>query len=113
MPKYTLPELHYDYSALEPHISGQIMELHHQKHHATYIKTANATLEKLDDAATKGELERLPALERTLAFNLSGHVLHSIFWRCLTPAGQHHPEGALATAIDKNFASLDHLRPDE
>jgi superoxide dismutase, Fe-Mn family len=110
MPKYTLPELQYDYSALEPHISARIMELHHQKHHAAYVKNANATLEKLDEAAAKGELERLPTLERTLAFNLSGHVLHSIFWRCLTPAGQPQPEGALAAAIDKNFGSLDHLR---
>jgi superoxide dismutase, Fe-Mn family len=81
MNRYTLPDLSYDYSALEPHISGKIMELHHGKHHASYVKNANAVLDKLDEARQKEDFARLVLLERALAFNLSGHILHSIFWR--------------------------------
>lgn len=110
MPKYALPDLGYDYGALEPHISGRIMELHHRKHHAAYVKNANGTLEKLDAATRKGELDRLAALERMLSFNLSGHVLHSIFWRCLTPDPQPLPTGELATSLVESFGSLDGFR---
>ena len=85
MPTYTLPDLQYDYGALEPHISGKIMELHHDKHHAGYVKGANDTLEKLDEARTKEDFTRVGALEKALAFNLSGHVLHSLFWQNLAP----------------------------
>lgn len=110
MVKYTLPELRYDYGALEPHISRQALELHHRKHHATYVKNANAALESLDAACRKGDFERLAALEHALAFNLSGHVLHSIFWRNLTPAGAARPAGALAQAIDESFGTFDAFR---
>src|SRR5687767_4075173 len=78
MNKYILPDLAYDYGALEPHISGRIMELHHKKHHAGYVKKANEVLEQLDEAREKGDFTKLAALERALAFNLSGHVLHSL-----------------------------------
>jgi Fe-Mn family superoxide dismutase len=109
MPKYMLPELPYDYAALEPHISGRIMELHHRKHHAAYVKNANLTLEELDDAGRKGEFHRLPGLERAFAFNLSGHVLHSIFWRNLAPASKRlaRPENQLAKVIDQSFGSFE------
>ena len=94
MSKYTLPELGYDTSALEPHISGKVMELHHGKHHAAYVKNANAAIEKLDEARAGSDFTRLAALEKALAFNLSGHVLHSIFWRNLSPQGGGHPMGS-------------------
>ena len=80
MPKYKLPELPYDFSALEPHISAPIMELHHGKHHATYVKNANAALEQFDEARANSDWSRVAPLERELAFNLSGHILHSILW---------------------------------
>jgi superoxide dismutase, Fe-Mn family len=76
---YTLPDLPYDYAALEPHISGEIIELHHDKHHAAYVKGANDTLDKLADARANGEYGSIVGLEKTLAFHLSGHILHSLY----------------------------------
>jgi superoxide dismutase, Fe-Mn family len=110
MNRYTLPDLPYDYSALEPHISGKIMELHHGKHHATYVKNANSVLEQLDEARQKDDFTKLAALERSLAFNLSGHILHSIFWKNLTPKGGGTPKGDFATAIQNHFADFRRFR---
>ena len=100
---YTLPDLPYDPGALEPHISGRIMELHHGKHHATYVKGANTALEKLQELRAGGDFATISLLERNLAFNVSGHVLHSVFWTNLSPDGGGEPEGALAEALDANF----------
>ena len=107
MATYTLPELPYDYAALEPAINGNILELHHDKHHAAYVKGANDTLEQLAEARDKGALGGLVGLEKTFAFNLSGHVLHSIFWQNLSPEGGDRPDGELAAAIDNDFGSFD------
>ncbi|HXU11153.1 MAG TPA: superoxide dismutase [Candidatus Binatia bacterium] len=107
MPPYTLPDLDYDFGALEPHISGTIMELHHGKHHAGYVKNANLTLGRLDEARAMEDFTRLAALERALAFNLSGHILHSIFWKNLAPKGGDRPDGELARSIDRDFGSFD------
>jgi Fe-Mn family superoxide dismutase len=107
MPKYILPDLDYDFGALEPHISGQIMELHHDKHHKTYVEKANETLEKIDEARQKKDFSRIAGLEKSLAFNLSGHVLHSVFWKNMRPRGGDRPSGELARAIDRDFGSFD------
>jgi Fe-Mn family superoxide dismutase len=107
MPKYTLPELPYDFSALEPHISGQIMELHHGKHHATYVKSANEVLEQFDETRSKGDLSKIVSLEKSLAFNLSGHILHSIFWMNMMPKGGGQPEGELRAALDRDFGGFE------
>jgi Fe-Mn family superoxide dismutase len=107
MPTYVLPDLDYDYGALEPHISGQIMQLHHDKHHAAYVKKGNETLEKLDEARAKADYTRIAGLEKALAFNLSGHMLHSVFWKNLIPKGGGRPEGSLAAAINKDFGSFE------
>ena len=107
MPRYVLPDLDYDYSALEPQVSAQIMELHHDKHHGTYVKKANETLEKLDEARDKADFTRIAGLEKALAFNLSGHVLHSLFWRNLMPRGGGKPAGALADAITRDFGGFE------
>ncbi len=107
MGAYTLPDLPYDYAALEPAISGQIMELHHDKHHAAYVKGANDTLEQLADARDKSQFGTLVGLEKTLAFNLSGHVLHSIFWQNLSHDGGDRPDGILGDAISENFGSFE------
>jgi Fe-Mn family superoxide dismutase len=104
---YTLPELSYDYGALAPHIAGEIMELHHSKHHATYVKGLNDTLEKLAAAREGGDFGAIVGLEKTLAFNLGGHVNHSIFWKNLSPDGGDKPDGELAAAIDESFGSFD------
>jgi Fe-Mn family superoxide dismutase len=106
MAEYTLPELPYDYAALEPHISGKIMQLHHDKHHATYVAGANTALAALTEASETGNLAAVNKLEKDLAFNLGGHVNHSIFWTNLTPETQT-PEGELAAAIDDRFGSFE------
>jgi superoxide dismutase, Fe-Mn family len=107
MADYKLPDLRYDYGALEPHIAGRIMELHHDKHHATYVKGANTALEQLDEARHKSDFTRLAALERALAFNLSGHILHSLFWQNLAPKTGGRPDGELAAAIERDFGGFD------
>lgn len=110
MSKYSLPDLRYDYDALEPHISGRIMELHHDKHHANYVKGANSALDRLAEARDDEKYDDLAALEKALAFNLSGHVLHSIFWENMAPKAGGRPVGELAAAIDHHFGSFDKLR---
>jgi Fe-Mn family superoxide dismutase len=110
VPTYVLPDLDYDYNALEPHITARLLELHHSKHHAAYVKQANETLEQLDEARDRGDFTRIAGLEKSLAFNLSGHVLHSIFWRNLAAQAGGRPTGALARAIDQSFGSFDKLK---
>jgi len=105
-PIYRLPELRYDYSALEPHISGRIMELHHSKHHAAFAAGANTAIERLQDARRQSAFTLLAMLEKNLAFNLSGHVLHSLWWECLSPGGGGEPTEWLAEQIDANFGGF-------
>ena len=107
MAEYTLPDLPYDYSALAPHIAPEIMELHHSKHHNTYVQGLNTTLDKLAEARDKNDFGAIVGLEKTLAFNLGGHVNHSAFWNNLSPDGGDKPTGDLATAIDADFGSFD------
>jgi len=110
MADYTLPELPYDYAALEPHLSGQILELHHDKHHAGYVSGANATKEKLTEARANDDFASINQLQKNLAFNVSGHVLHSLFWQNMSPDAGGKPEGELAAAVDEAFGSFDALR---
>jgi Fe-Mn family superoxide dismutase len=110
MPEYTLPDLPYDYGALEPHYSAQTLELHHDKHHAAYVKGANGALEKLGEAREKDTFDTINQLQKNLAFNLSGHVLHSLFWQNMSPDGGDKPESDLAAAIDESFGSFEGFR---
>jgi len=107
MAVYTLPELPYDYAALEPHISGRIMELHHDKHHAAYVTGANTALDKLAEARDSGDLAAVNLHEKNLAFNLGGHVNHSVFWQNLSPDGGGEPTGEIAAAISQDFGSFE------
>ena len=110
MAKYALPDLPYDYAALEPHISGQIMELHHDKHHQAYVTGANSALEQLAEARAADQLGTVNLLEKNLAFNLAGHVNHSVFWPNMSPDGGDKPDGELAAAMDEQFGSFDSFR---
>ncbi|MFD1044594.1 superoxide dismutase, partial [Kibdelosporangium lantanae] len=110
MAPYVLPDLDYDYGDLEPAIIGEINELHHGKHHAAYVKGANDTLEKIDEARDKNDFGSIVGLETTLAFNLAGHSLHQVWWKNLSPNGGDKPTGDLAAAIDEFFGSFDQLR---
>jgi len=107
MAEYTLPELSYDYGALAPAISGQIMELHHSKHHQTYVTGANTAIQQLAEARDSGNLANINKLEKDLAFNLGGHVNHSVFWTNMSPNGGDKPVGELASAIDDYFGSFE------
>jgi len=104
---YTLPELPYDYSALEPFVSGDIMQLHHDKHHKAYVDGANTAADKLAEARAKGDFAIVNKLEKDLAFNLGGHLNHSLFWQIMAPANGAVPQGELAAAIDESFGSFD------
>ncbi|VVA97172.1 unnamed protein product [Arabis nemorensis] len=109
---FTLPDLPYDYSALEPAISGEIMQIHHQKHHQTYVTNYNNALEQLDQAVNKGDASTVVKLQSAIKFNGGGHVNHSIFWKNLAPVNQgggEPPKGALGSAIDTHFGSLEGL----
>ncbi|MGH3902623.1 MAG: superoxide dismutase [Pseudonocardiaceae bacterium] len=110
MADYTLPDLPYDYGALEPYISGEIMELHHSKHHANYVKGANSALEQMAEARASDQMGTANQLAKNLAFNLGGHVNHSVFWPNMSPDGGDRPDGELAAAIDEHFGSFDGFR---
>lgn len=110
MTDYTLPDLPYDYGDLEPYVSGQIMELHHDKHHQAYVTGANTALEQLAEAREKGALGTVNMLEKNLAFNLAGHVNHTVFWNNMSPEGGDKPDGELGAAIDEFFGSFDAFR---
>ncbi|GGE46914.1 superoxide dismutase [Mn] [Pullulanibacillus camelliae] len=111
---YELPELPYDYNALEPHIDEQTMRIHHDKHHGTYVSKVNAALEGHDDLASKSiedlmsNLDAVPESIRTAVRNNGGgHVNHTLFWQLLSPNGGGAPTGAVADAINAKFGSFE------
>jgi len=110
MTKYLLPDLSYDYGALEPNISGRIMELHHDKHHLAYVNGANTALDALAEAREKNDLTMVNKFQKDLAFNLAGHINHAVFWKNMSPEGGDKPTGELAAAIDEFFGSFDAFR---
>jgi Fe-Mn family superoxide dismutase len=109
--KIELPPLPYKYNALEPVISQKIMELHHDKHHKSYVDGANAALEKLEKYR-KGEIEiDVRATLRDLSFHMNGHVLHSIFWPNMKPPEENNkPGGKIADLINKVFGSFESFK---
>lgn len=106
---YQLPELPYDFNALEPVISAEIMQLHYSKHHKAYVDNLNIALEKYHQAESKNDLSSMITLMSAIKFNGGGHINHSIFWTNLGPiskgAGQG-PKKELAQAIDRDFGSF-------
>lgn len=106
------PELPYDFGALEPVISGEIMELHYTKHHKAYVTNLNTALEKYFEANQEWDLEQMIALQNSIQFNGGGHINHSIFWTNLAPEGKGgggEPTGELAVAINKEFGSFENF----
>ncbi|MBA3432445.1 MAG: superoxide dismutase [Actinobacteria bacterium] len=115
--KYTLPELPYDYAALEPHLDARTMEIHHTKHHQTYLDKLNTALEGHDDLSGQSiddlmrNLNKVPSdIQGAVRNNGGGHVNHSLFWTVMSPEGGGEPDGALASAIDDAFGSLKELK---
>jgi superoxide dismutase, Fe-Mn family len=105
--KYTLPPLPYAYNALDPAIPESILKLHHDRHHQAYVDGANKALAELADLRQKNQLDKVGAVERVLAFNLSGHTMHALYWQNLTPKGGGTPTGALADQITRDFGGFD------
>lgn len=108
--KHTLPDLPYDYNALEPAISAEIMKLHHTKHHATYVNNLNVAEEKLAEALHKGNTTAVVQLQNVIKFNGGGHINHSIFWQNLSPSGGGDPSDELSNLIKSSFGNLDKLK---
>nr|WLL73868.1 superoxide dismutase [Trogoderma granarium] len=106
---HTLPELPYAYEALEPIISRDIMHLHHEKHHKTYVTNLNAAEEKLKCAVSKGDVTAQIALQSAIKFNGGGHINHSIFWKNLSPC-KSEPSPKLCEAIKDCFGSFDEMK---
>lgn len=108
---YHLPELGYDLDALEPAYSAELLELHHGKHHKAYVDGANQTRIDLSEARKEGDFDKLNQLQKNLAFNVSGHVLHSIFWRNMAPGGEDVSQfDGLDQEITRAFGDRDALR---
>jgi len=109
---YELPKLDYGYGDLAPHISEEQLQIHHDKHHAGYVKGANGILEKLETARKEGTDLDMKSTLKSLSFNIGGHLLHSLFWKNMAPEGKGGgaPGGALADALDKEFGGLDRFK---
>lgn len=109
---YSLPELPYAYNALEPYISEMQLKIHHDKHHAAYVNGANSILERLDKARQTGTDLDMKATLKELSFQAGGHVLHSVFWSNLSPAGKtsKEPRGALADILKNEFGSFERFK---
>jgi Fe-Mn family superoxide dismutase len=114
---HTLPPLQYDYGALEPHIDARTMEIHHTKHHQTYVNNLNTALEKAPNLQDKsleellGNLEAVPESIRTAVRNNGGgHWNHTMFWQIMGPNAGGEPTGALADAIKASFGSFDQFK---
>ncbi len=110
---HELPALPYPYDALEPHIDAKTMTLHHDLHHKSYVDGLNRAEQMLAEARQGGDLSLVKHWEREAAFHGSGHLLHTIFWRNLAPAGNGgggEPAGALARQVTADFGSFAHFR---
>ncbi|KAM7536586.1 hypothetical protein Aperf_G00000085449 [Anoplocephala perfoliata] len=105
--KHTIPDLPYDFGALEPVISADIMKLHYLKHHAGYVNNLNIAEEQLAEAMQKNDVTKVISLQPALRFNGGGHINHSIFWNNLSPNGGGEPEGPLAEAIKRDFGNFE------
>ncbi|WP_028783226.1 superoxide dismutase [Thalassobacillus devorans] len=117
MAKFELPELPYAYDALEPHIDKETMNIHHTKHHNTYVTKLNNALEGHADLESKslddlvGNLDAVPEDIRTAVRNNGGgHVNHSLFWQIMSPNGGGEPSGDLANAINEKFGSFEQFK---
>jgi superoxide dismutase, Fe-Mn family len=111
MTEYKLPQLSYGYDSLEPIISTEQLMIHHQKHHQGYVNNSNAIIEKLIRARKNNEEIDQKSILKNLSFNLSGHILHSLFWENLkSPVEKNQPTGNLLEMINKYFGSIDRFQ---
>ena len=110
---YSLPQLAFDYKDLAPYMSEEQLKIHHSKHHQAYVNGANGILTKLDNARKDNADLDMKATLKELSFNIGGHVLHSLFWENLVPAGKGgggKPSGAFGQAIEREFGSFERFK---
>lgn len=110
---YALPNLPYDYTALAPYISEDLLKLHHDKHHAAYVNGANAILQKMDKARGDNMDLETKSIFKELSFHIGGHVLHSLFWQNIAPAdrdGGGNPSGQIESIIKEEYGSFDRFK---
>ena len=114
---FNLPDLPYAYAALEPHIDEKTLRIHHREHHGTYVKKLNEALaghkelQRLTLSDLLGDIDKLPAdIRAAVKNNGGGHFNHDLFWRSMTPPSSREPRGALATALAKDFGSIEAFR---
>ena len=108
---YSLPALPYGYKNLEPYMSEAQLQIHHDKHHNTYVQGANGLLEKIDKARVDKKEYDVKAAAKELSWNIGGYILHSLFWKNLAPAGKGgEPNGKLKEEIVRQFESFDSFK---
>ncbi|WP_017728127.1 superoxide dismutase [Halalkalibacterium ligniniphilum] len=108
--KHSLPPLPYPYNALEPYISEEIMRLHHNKHHQSYVDGLNKAEEMMEQARKTGEYELIKHWEREAAFHGAGHYLHTLFWTIMSPRGGGKPQGMLGKQLTNDFGSFQRFK---
>ncbi len=114
--KYKLPELPYGYKDLEPYMSAEVLTLHHDKHHASYVNAANALLDKIQDARDKNAELDYKSVLKSLSFNIAGHILHETFWKIMAPekSGKNKPDPKgtpkILEKIEKDFGSFERFK---
>jgi len=102
---YNLPDLPYEYGALDPYISKLQLTIHHDKHHQGYVKNSNELLAKLDEARKKGNEYDVKSTAKSLSYNLGGHILHSLFWKNMAPEGKTGNAGQFGKILEDEFGS--------
>ena len=110
---YTLPELEYGYNELEPYFSEELLRLHHDKHHAAYVKGANDILQRIDKSKIENTDFDTKSTYKELSFHIGGQLLHSFFWKNITPAGNGgggDPTGIIADALNEEYGSLQRFK---
>jgi Fe-Mn family superoxide dismutase len=107
---YTLPDLPYGYKDLEPYISEEQLRIHHDKHHAGYVKGANAVFTKLEESRQRGTEIDIKSTLKELSFHIGGYILHDIFWKSMSPKAGGEPAGALADKINQDFGSFENFK---
>ncbi|EKN41250.1 Mn/Fe superoxide dismutase [Clostridium botulinum CFSAN001627] len=107
---HTLPNLNYDYNALEPHYDEQTLKIHHDIHHKAYVDGLNKAEQKLQEARESGDFALIKHWEKEIAFHGSGHILHTLFWENMTPNGNLNPEGSAIERIKQDFGDYEKFK---
>ena len=107
---HTLPNLNYDYNALEPHYDEKTLKIHHDIHHKAYVDGLNKAEQKLQEARESGDFTLIKHWAKEIAFHGSGHILHTLFWENMTPNGKLNPEGSVIERIKQDFGDYEKFK---